>query len=44
MFYAPPESHEKIKASLSGLKSIKFGFDRNGAQIVFYSPNHEEIK
>jgi D-glycero-alpha-D-manno-heptose-7-phosphate kinase len=37
MFYAPPESHQSIKASLGGLKPIKFGFDRNGAQIVFYS-------
>ena len=44
MFYAPPENHEKIKASLSGLKPIKFGFDKNGAQIVFYSPNYGEVK
>jgi D-glycero-alpha-D-manno-heptose-7-phosphate kinase len=42
MFYAPPETHEKIKSSLSGLKPIKFGFDRNGAQIVFFSPNNGE--
>ena len=39
MFYAPPESHDKIKNSLNGLKPIKFGFDRNGAQIMFYNPN-----
>lgn len=44
MFYAHPESHEKIKASLSDLKPIKFGFDTNGAQIVFSSQNHEEVK
>jgi D-glycero-alpha-D-manno-heptose-7-phosphate kinase len=44
MFYAPPERHENIKAALSGLKPIKFGFDRNGAQIVFYSPNLGEVK
>ena len=44
MFYAPPENHEKIKTSLSGLMPIKFGFDRNGAQIVFYSPNYGEVK
>jgi D-glycero-alpha-D-manno-heptose-7-phosphate kinase len=44
MFYAPPENHENIKTSLCGLRPIKFGFDRNGAQIVFYSPNHGGIK
>ena len=44
MFYAPPERHENIKAALSALKPIKFGFDRNGAQIVFYSPNLGEVK
>lgn len=44
MFYAPPERHENIKAALSGLKPIKFGFDRNGVQIVFYSPNLGEVK
>lgn len=44
MFYAPPERHENIKAILNDLKPIKFGFDRNGAQIVFYSPNLGEVK
>jgi D-glycero-alpha-D-manno-heptose-7-phosphate kinase len=44
MFFAPPENHEKIKTSLSGLTPIKFGFDRNGAQIVFYNPNHGEVE
>jgi len=44
MFYAPPENHEKIKISLHGLTPVKFGFDRNGAQIVFYSPNPGEVK
>lgn len=44
MFYAPRESHEKIKNALNGLRPMKFGFDRNGAQIVFYTPSHEEVK
>jgi len=44
MFYASPESHNAIRSSLSDLKSIKFGLDRYGAQIVFYSPNHGEIR
>jgi len=44
MFYASPESHNAIRSSLSDLKSIKFGLDRYGAQIVFYCPNHGEIR
>ena len=38
MFYAAPERHSKIKDALSDLSPIKFGFDRTGAQIVFYQP------
>ncbi len=38
MFYAPKERHAQIMAALSGLKPVKFRFDRAGAQIVFYQP------
>jgi D-glycero-alpha-D-manno-heptose-7-phosphate kinase len=41
MFYAPPQHHEQIRRSLSELTPIKFGFDTNGAQIVFYNPHNE---
>jgi D-glycero-alpha-D-manno-heptose-7-phosphate kinase len=44
MFYASPEHHAKIKLALAELTPIKFGFDRNGAQIVFYSPTHGDVK
>jgi D-glycero-alpha-D-manno-heptose-7-phosphate kinase len=44
MFYASPEHHAKIKLALGELTPIKFGFDRNGAQIVFYSPTHGDVK
>ena len=44
MFYASPEHHAKIKLALGELTPIKFGFDRNGAQIVFYSPTHGDFK
>jgi len=44
MFYAPPESHEKIKKTLDFLRPMKFGFDRNGSQIVFYGPNNLKVK
>lgn len=38
MFYAPQERHAQIRAALSDLESVKFRFDRTGAQIVFYQP------
>jgi D-glycero-alpha-D-manno-heptose-7-phosphate kinase len=38
MFYAPQERHAHIKTALSDLDPVKFRFDRNGAQIVFYQP------
>jgi D-glycero-alpha-D-manno-heptose-7-phosphate kinase len=39
MFFAPPERHRRIIDALPGLQSVRFGFDRNGAQIVFFQPN-----
>jgi D-glycero-alpha-D-manno-heptose-7-phosphate kinase len=39
MFYAPPEAHAAIAAALPGLLPVKFHFDRNGAQIVFFQPH-----
>ena len=42
MFFSPPENHQKIKEALSELRPIKFGFDRAGAQIVFYGYNKED--
>lgn len=38
MFFAPPETHAKIIRSLIELQLVKFRFDFNGAQIVFYEP------
>lgn len=38
MFYAPPDTHESIRAALSDLQPVTFKFDHNGAQIVFYQP------
>lgn len=40
MFYAPPETHSRIIGALDMLEPVKFGFDRNGAQIVFYQPQN----
>ena len=39
MFYAPKERHAQISTALSDLEPVKLGFDRNGAQIVFYQPS-----
>ena len=37
MFYAHPETHQRIASTL-GLQQVRFRFDRNGAQIVFFQP------
>jgi D-glycero-alpha-D-manno-heptose-7-phosphate kinase len=36
MFLAPPELHDKISHMLPGLRRMKFGFEQNGSQIIFY--------
>ncbi len=37
MLHAPPERHAAIGEAL-GLRRVRFGFDRSGAQIVHYQP------
>ena len=39
MFFAPPHLHQQIAKALPDMERVKFGFERNGAQIVFYQPN-----
>ena len=39
MFFAPSEAHRAICSSLPGLLPVRFGFERNGAQIAFYQPS-----
>jgi D-glycero-alpha-D-manno-heptose-7-phosphate kinase len=38
MFFAPPERHAAIAHALPALREIKFRFDTNGSQIIFYRP------
>ena len=38
MFFAPPERHAAIAHALPGLREIRFRFDNNGSQIIFYRP------
>jgi D-glycero-alpha-D-manno-heptose-7-phosphate kinase len=36
MLYAPPESHQAIKAALHMLRPIEMGFEPLGSRIIFY--------
>ncbi|HEY8288015.1 MAG TPA: kinase [Acetobacteraceae bacterium] len=36
VFFAPPEQHERIKASLGHLRHVDFRFERQGTSIIFY--------
>ena len=36
LFFARPDTHEQIKASLPGLLQVPFRFEGVGSQIVFY--------
>ena len=38
MFFAPPERHEAIVHALPGMREVRFRFDNNGSQIIFYRP------
>jgi D-glycero-alpha-D-manno-heptose-7-phosphate kinase len=38
MFFAPPHTHNEISAAVE-LQRVKFRFDRNGTQIVFFQPS-----
>jgi D-glycero-alpha-D-manno-heptose-7-phosphate kinase len=38
MFFAPPERHAAIAHALPGLREVRFRFDTNGSQIIFYRP------
>jgi D-glycero-alpha-D-manno-heptose-7-phosphate kinase len=38
MFFASPDTHDAIAASLPELQRIRFGMDRAGTQIIFYQP------
>lgn len=39
IFYAQQENHKSIISSLSELRQIKFQFEKNGSQVVFYQPH-----
>jgi D-glycero-alpha-D-manno-heptose-7-phosphate kinase len=38
MFFAPPERHAAIVHALPGMREVRFRFDNNGSQIIFYRP------
>ena len=38
MFFAPPERHAAIVHALPELREVRFRFDTDGSQIIFYRP------
>jgi D-glycero-alpha-D-manno-heptose-7-phosphate kinase len=38
MFFAPRDRHAAIAHALPGLREVRFRFDTNGSQIIFYRP------
>jgi D-glycero-alpha-D-manno-heptose-7-phosphate kinase len=38
LFYVPPERREAVERALSGLIHVPFRFERNGSQVIHYSP------
>jgi D-glycero-alpha-D-manno-heptose-7-phosphate kinase len=40
MLFAPPERHDEIVARLPSLQRVRFGFERDGTQIVYFQPEH----
>jgi D-glycero-alpha-D-manno-heptose-7-phosphate kinase len=43
MFFAPPDRHHSITTALAELELVKFRFEQNGAQIVFYQPTPQNL-
>ena len=39
LFYAPPETHQKIRATFSSLLEVRFEFESGGSRIALYDPN-----
>ena len=42
LLYAPADRHDAICRALPNLRRVKADFDRQGSQIIFYQPTHEE--
>jgi D-glycero-alpha-D-manno-heptose-7-phosphate kinase len=39
LFFVPPEKQESLRKKLKGLIEVKFSFEREGSQIVYYNPS-----
>lgn len=42
LFVAAPETHDNVRAALSGTEEIKFSFDEEGAKVLFYGEENEQ--
>jgi D-glycero-alpha-D-manno-heptose-7-phosphate kinase len=42
LLFVPPERHRQVKDALKGLLNVKFSFERQGSQIIYYTESQEE--
>jgi D-glycero-alpha-D-manno-heptose-7-phosphate kinase len=42
LLFVPPERHLQVKAALKGLLNVKFSFEKEGSQIIYYTESQEE--
>lgn len=41
LFFVPPESQPEVRAELKDLLEVKFNFENEGSQIIYYHPDPE---
>lgn len=40
IFFAPQEKQDSVRKALGGLLEVKFNFEKNGSQIIYYGPEN----
>lgn len=43
LFYVKPEKQESVRATLKDLMEVPFGFENDGTQVIYYSPEIFDI-
>jgi len=38
LLFVPPEKHQKVKEALRHLLEVRFSFESEGSQIIYYAP------
>jgi len=41
LFFVPPENQQKVREKLKNLLEVKFNFEKEGSQIIYYNPEPE---